>query len=267
MVDPIRTVDTAGWSDSKERFSKRAEGYLKYRAGYSPVLLDFLKIECGLTPQCVIADVGSGTGLLAELFLRNGNRVYGIEPNREMREIAERSLKNHPSFQSLASCAESTSLASGSVDFVTVGRAFHWFDCHKALAEFVRIVKPQGWVVVVWLKRKTSTPLLADYEDLLLAYAPEHKRKGTVQRVVERQLLAEGFKDKLIDCQWSFDYEHLKGHTLSLSVSPDIGHPDYSPLLDELEALFQKYQEDGRLTFDYETSIYYAQPQSCFRIR
>jgi len=121
-------VDTTTWTNPTERFSKRSEGYLKYRAGYSPILLDFLKGKCRLTPECVIADVGLGTGLLAELLLRNGNKVYGIEPNREMREAAERVLGSYPGFESLAAQAESTTLSSNSVDLVTVGRALHWFD-------------------------------------------------------------------------------------------------------------------------------------------
>jgi ubiquinone/menaquinone biosynthesis C-methylase UbiE len=254
-------VDTTIWTNSTERFSKRSEGYLRYRAGYSTVLLDFLKMECGLTPQCVVADVGSGTGLLAELFLQNGNRVYGIEPNREMREAAEHVLGSYPGFHSLATRAESTSLASGSVEFVTVGRALHWFDYRKALSEFSRIVKLQGWVVVVWLKRKTSTPLLAEYEELLLTYASEHRGKKRIQCEMEAQLSAEGFKNRILDCQWIFDFDHLKGHTFSLSVSPDIGHPNYAPLLDGLEALFEKYHVNERLAFDYETSIYYGQPE------
>ena len=254
-------MDTAIWTDSTERFSKRSEGYLKYRAGYSPALLDFLKMGCGLTRQCVVADVGSGTGLLAELLLRNGNKVYGIEPNREMREAAERVLRCYPGFESLAARAESTTLASSSVDLVTVGRALHWFDYHKALSEFARIVKPQGWVVIVWLKTKTSTPMLAEYEELLLAYASEHRGKKRIQREMESRLLAEGFKNKTVDCQWTFNFDQLKGHTLSLSVSPDVGHPNHAPLINGIKALFQKYQVDDRLAFDYETRIYYGQQQ------
>ena len=254
-------MDTTTWTNPTVRFSKRSEAYLKYRAGYSPILVDFLRKECGLTPQCVVADVGSGTGLLAELLLRNGNKVYGIEPNREMREAAERVLGSYQAFESLAAQAESTTLANHSVDFVTVGRALHWFDYHKALSEFARIVKPQGWVVVVWLKRKTSTPMLAHYEKLLLAHASEHRGKKSIQREMENQLLAEGFRNMIVDCQWTFNLDQLKGHTFSLSVSPDVGHPNYAPLIHGLEALFDKYHADDRLVFDYETSIYYGQPQ------
>lgn len=252
-------VDTV-WTDSTERFSRRSEAYLKYRAGYPPELLGFLQKECGLTPECVVADVGSGTGLLADLFLQNGNRVYGIEPNREMRESAEIALGNYSGFESLPTRAESTSLASGSVDFVTVGRALHWFDYRKSLLEFSRILKTQGWIVVVWLKRKLSTPLLAEYEELLLAYASEHKQKKSVQREMESQLLAGGYRNRVLDGRWVFDLDHFKGHTLSFSVAPDAGHSNYRPFIEGLERLFRKYQAGAQLTMDYETTVYYGQP-------
>jgi 16S rRNA A1518/A1519 N6-dimethyltransferase RsmA/KsgA/DIM1 with predicted DNA glycosylase/AP lyase activity len=39
-----------------------------------------------------IADVGSGTGILTRLLLEEKLRVFGIEPNDEMRAAAERHL-------------------------------------------------------------------------------------------------------------------------------------------------------------------------------
>ena len=60
---------------STERFTTRVENYVKFRPGYPPAVLDLLKTECGLTPASVIADIGSGTGILTRMFLENGNRV------------------------------------------------------------------------------------------------------------------------------------------------------------------------------------------------
>ena len=115
-------------TDSTRRFSSRVENYIKYRPGYPPAIINLLEGECGLTSRSVVADVGSGTGILAELFLRHGNRVYGVEPNREMRAAGERLLRNYPNFVSIAGTAETTTLDEQSVDFVTAGQAFHWFD-------------------------------------------------------------------------------------------------------------------------------------------
>ena len=202
-------------NDATQRFSGKVDDYIKYRPGYSPALIDFLSTECRLTPSCIIADVGSGTGLMTELFLKNGNVVYGIEPNREMREAAESLLKGYSKFRSVEASAESTTLNSSSVDFVTVGRALHWFDFQKALLEFSRILKPQGWVVIVWLKRKSSSTFLLEYDDLLTRYAKEHKQKKERQHAMEGLLKAAAFNRKALEDKWVFDFENLKGLTLS----------------------------------------------------
>ena len=112
-------------TDPTRRFSSRVENYIKYRPGYPPAVFRLLESECGLTADSVVADVGSGTGLLSELFLGNGYRVYGIEPNREMREAGERLLSSYTNFKSVGGRAEETTLDDGSVDFVTAGQAFH----------------------------------------------------------------------------------------------------------------------------------------------
>src|SRR5688572_11145173 len=155
--------------DSATRFSNRVDDYIKYRPGYPGAIVDFLTAACGLTPAAVIADVGSGTGILSELFLKQGNRVFGVEPNQEMREAAERILAGYPSFTSVAGSAEATSLPAQSVDYITAAQAFHWFERERARAEFERILKPGGWVLLLWNERRTdTTAFLRDYEELLL---------------------------------------------------------------------------------------------------
>jgi ubiquinone/menaquinone biosynthesis C-methylase UbiE len=130
--------------DPTQRFSSRVELYVKYRPHYPAAVLDILTSECALSPVSVVADAGSGTGILTELFLRNGNSVFGVEPNREMREAGETLLKSYSQFTSIAGRAEATTLADHSVDFVVAGQAFHWFDCQKARREFARILKTEG---------------------------------------------------------------------------------------------------------------------------
>ena len=247
-------------NDAARRFSGKVDDYIKYRPGYSPALIDFLSVECRLTPDCIIADVGSGTGLLTGLFLKNGNVVYGIEPNGEMREAAECLLKDYSLFRSVEASAESTTLHSSSVDFVLVGRALHWFDYEKALMEFSRILKPRGWVVIVWLKRKTASAFPVKYDELLTTYAKGHKEKMKRQRVMEGLLTAAAFKRKALEDEWIFDFENLKGLTLSFSVSPRVGDPNYAPMLEALHSLFERYQVDGKVTLNYETLIYYGRP-------
>src|SRR6516162_3929547 len=82
-------------TDPTRRFSSRVEDYVKYRPGYPEAVLEILKAHCGLAPAWVVADIGSGTGLLTELFLRHGNPVLAVEPNPEMRAAGERRLAHY----------------------------------------------------------------------------------------------------------------------------------------------------------------------------
>ena len=134
-------------SNATSRFSDRVENYVLYRPGYPPEALQALRDECGLTPNHVIADIASGTGIWTRMLLQNGNKVFGVEPNPEMRKAGERLLAAFPNFTSVAGTAEATTLADQSVDFVTAAQAAHWFDRKRSRREFVRILKPGGWLV------------------------------------------------------------------------------------------------------------------------
>jgi ubiquinone/menaquinone biosynthesis C-methylase UbiE len=130
-------------TDPTQRITNRVDHYVRYRPSYPRDVLDLLEAECELTSASVVADVGSGTGILSELFLENGDNVLGIEPSREMREAGERRLGRHPRFTSVPGTAEATTLDDASVDFVTAGQAFHWFEPERARTEFSRILKPE----------------------------------------------------------------------------------------------------------------------------
>lgn len=145
--------------DPKQRFSSRVENYEKYRPSYPAAVIDTLRGECGLSSRSTIADIGSGTGLFSRLFLDFGCRVFGVEPNPDMRAAGERVLSAYPRFTSLDGSAEATGLAVGSVDFAAAGQAFHWFDPPRARDEFARILRPGGWVVLAWNERRLDLPL------------------------------------------------------------------------------------------------------------
>jgi len=164
------------FTDAKQRFSSRVADYVRYRPGYPFELITLLRAECGLRPGHVIADLGSGTGFLSELFLKNGNRVYGVEPNEAMRQAGEEYLASHDGFVSLNGSAEATTLDNSSVDFITAGQAFHWFEADAARREFRRILKPTGWIVVLWNERQMDTPFASAYEDLLVKYGTDYTR-------------------------------------------------------------------------------------------
>jgi len=245
--------------DPTQRFSNRVENYLRYRPRYPGEVLELLKIDCGLRPESTIADVGSGTGLLSELFLGNGNEVFGIEPNREMREAGERWLRSFARFNSVAGTAEATALPNQSIDFVVAGQAFHWFGQNLCRNEFTRILRPGGWVVLLWNDRRTNTtPFLAAYEKLLLAYGTDylqvnHKR---IDAAVLRDFFRAEPVTRVFPNHQPFDFESLKGRLLSSSYVPEAGQPRYAEMLEALKDLFDEHQKEGRVTFDYDTLVY-----------
>lgn len=247
--------------DPTKRFSSRAENYARYRPGYPAEVLELLKDRCGLDDASVIADVGSGTGNLARLFLENGNKVFGIEPNDEMRRAGERLLDGSTSFESVAGTAEETTLGEDSVDFVTVGQAFHWFDVGAARREFGRVLKPGGWVALIWNARRKDTPFLADYERLLETYATDLetvKKDRADKKVLGSFFGPGGYEMRLFQHHQTFDREGLRGRLLSSSFTPEEDHPNYRPMLEELEQIFRAHEEGGTVAFEYEARVYYG---------
>jgi SAM-dependent methyltransferase len=244
-------------TDATRRFSSRVENYVKYRPGYPREVIRLLASECALTPGSLIADVGSGTGILSELFLQHGNTVYGVEPNQEMRAAAERLLKDYATFHSIDGRAEATTLAKDSIDFVTAGQAFHWFDQSKARKEFVRVLRPEGWVVLIWNERRLDpTPFLRTYEELLLKYGTDYDRvrhEDVSGFFAPRGFLVATFANFQI-----FDFEGLQGRAFSASYTPEPSHSNYRPMVEELIKIFQRHQKDGKVTIEYDTNIYYG---------
>lgn len=248
--------------DPTKRFSSRVENYIKYRPGYPPAVLDLLREQCGLTPASVVADVGSGTGILSELFLRNGNRVFAVEPNPEMRAAGERLLRDYPNFTSVDGTAEATTLPDRSVDFVTAGQAFHWFDPRRARAEFARILRPGGWVALIWNDRRIdSSPFLQAYEQLLRRYSLDYRtvdHKHIDAAVLRPFFGPAGYTLAAFANRQDFDYAGLAGRLMSSSYAPEAGHPNHRPMLEHLRAIFDAHQVDGAVAFEYETQVYYG---------
>ena len=162
---------------STTRFSNRVANYIKYRPSYPDEVFALLRSQCDLNESSQIADIGSGTGILTNLLLEQGYYVKALEPNVDMRKAAEESLNEYEQFQSISAAAEETTLETHSIDLIVAGQAFHWFDPDKSKAEFKRILKPNGWVVLIWNERQVdTTPFLVQYESLLLKHATDYER-------------------------------------------------------------------------------------------
>ena len=247
--------------DPTKRFSNRVANYVKYRPRYPREIIPLLNKECGLTPDSLIADIGSGTGFLSELFLSNGNRVLGVEPNAEMRAAGEQLLAQYSNFTSVEATAEETSLPDNSVDFVTAGQAFHWFDRTKARAEFARILKPDGWVVIIWNGYDPErTPLLKGYHEVLLRYGTDYRdvRREIEDTQIHKLFPSSGYEVARFSFQQVFDFESFKGRTLSASYVPQAGELNYEPMLDQLREVFESNQTSGKVVFDYDSEVYYG---------
>lgn len=248
-----------------ERFSDRVEDYVKYRPSYPAAALDVLVRACGLGPAATVADVGAGTGIFSQLLLQSGARVYAVEPNAPMRAAAERLLAAQAGFISIAGGAEATGLPAASIDLITAAQAFHWFDRTAARAEFQRILRPAGWVALLWNEREVkATPFLQRYEQLLQDYAPEY---GIVDhRNITPADVAEFFQPGEVRSasfcyRQRFDYAGLQGRLLSSSYAPPPGHPNHQPMLQQLRALFERHQEGGHVEWLYQTRLFYGRLQ------
>jgi len=246
-------------SNATSRFSDRVENYILYRPGYPPECLRVLQEECGLRPSHVVADIASGTGIWSRILLQHGNRVYGVEPNAEMRQAGERLLAAFPGFTSVSGRAEATTLPDNSVDFLTAAQAAHWFDRQKARQEFFRILKPHGWLILLWNERITdSTPFLRDYERLLLDFATDYAdvRHERTTDAVNEFYDPVPYQERVFPMQQEFDYAGLEGRLLSSSYAPPPGHPKHAPMLEQLRRIFDQHAIGGRVTFAYKTRLY-----------
>jgi SAM-dependent methyltransferase len=243
------------------RFSDRVENYVRYRPGYPPEVLDLLRTECGLQASHLVADIASGTGVFTRPLLENGNSVFAVEPNTEMREAGVHELESYPRLVSVAGTAEETTLRSASVDFVSAAQAAHWFDLPRARAEFVRILRPEGWCVLIWNERRTATtPFLRDYEQLLLTYGTDYKevRHERTTALIHKFFAPKLCQERVFSLCQQFDYEGTAGRLLSSSYVPLEGHPTHAPMMRELERIFRAHALDDKVGFEYDTRVYYG---------
>jgi ubiquinone/menaquinone biosynthesis C-methylase UbiE len=249
--------------EATQRFSTRVENYIRYRPHYPPAIINLLRDQCGLSKDSVVADIGSGTGILSELFLENGNPIYAVEPNLEMRQAGERLLGHDSRFVSVSGTAEQTNLEPHSINFIVAGQAFHWFNLVLTRKEFSRILAPGGWVALIWNDRRTdSSSFLRGYETLLKEFATDYDQVN--HKRIDPDALADFFNQapskQSFPNQQLFDLQSLKGRLLSSSYAPEPGNPRHEPMLHELERLYNAEQQNGKVAIQYDTCVFYAQP-------
>lgn len=245
-----------------ERFSNRVENYVKYRPTYPAQVLELFRDRMNLQNDSIIADIGSGTGISAKLFLENGNTVYGVEPNAAMREAAENFLQDFPQFKSIEGTAENTNLENESVDLVIAAQAFHWFDRAKTRNEFKRILRDKGFIALMWNERQLdSTPFLRDYERLLIKFGTDYEtvRHENITKETLQDFFQTDFEQKTFFNVQAVDFEGLKGRMLSSSYIPTAENSRFAEMLENLESLFAQHNENDKIEILYDTNIFYGQ--------
>jgi len=251
-------VDKPHEHDPRLRFSNRVQDYLRHRPGYPPELIAWLTDKIDLRPSWIVADVGSGTGMLAREFCRNGNLVYGVEPNAAMRTAAEELFEREPHFVSVDGSAEATTLPDGSVDLVTAAQAFHWFEPEATRREWQRILCPGGRALVVFNSRRVETsPFMRAYDAFLVANAVDY------QGVDHRRVLGDNLRAFLDDMHdWRFEFtramtfEDVRGLSMSSSYVPAPEHPGHAAFMQGLEQLVDEHAKDGTVEMLYQTEAY-----------
>jgi ubiquinone/menaquinone biosynthesis C-methylase UbiE len=242
------------------RFTGLAGRYAQFRPTYPDLALDFVVSYCRLGPDSLIVDVGSGTGISTRQFASRHIRVIGIEPNADMRAKAENenmpSEWTRPTYQE--GRAEATGLPAKSTDAVVVAQAFHWFEAEAALLEFHRILKPQGWVALIWNERDERDPCTAAYGSVIRsgpgASILEAKR-GQAGYALLSSFLFEQTQRVVFTHKQELDAEGLIGRAFSASYAPR------EPVLvkdfeERLQACFAQYQRGGNVALHYETAVF-----------
>src|SRR5215469_8368685 len=219
---------------SSERFLGRVEAYAKYRPSYPAAAIDLLEARCGLRRGADAVDLGSGTGILSALLVKRGARVFGIEPNQEMRYFSDLAIRGE--FYSDSGTAEHTQMPDRFFDLMVSGQAFHWFDPQRTRVEALRILKPGAWAALLWNERpKGLLPFLEDYEALLRRYAKEYDEVARLRAQEE-------------------------GGRVFFGHAPMPDRPEHAPLMAGLRDVFDCHQRDGKVVFPYQTLVYFGQP-------
>jgi ubiquinone/menaquinone biosynthesis C-methylase UbiE len=246
--------------DSTKRFSDRVNDYVQFRPGYPQEAIELLKNKFSLSSSSIIADIGSGTGISAEMFLRENCTVFGVEPNDEMRAAAEKVLSQYKKFHSVKGTSDKTNLQNQSVDFVVAAQAFHWFEPISTKKEFKRILKDQGYIVIIFNDRKITGSAFAEgYENLMNEFGSDYKqvKHQNVSEKRHREFLGDYQQFNFENFQ-EFDFNGLLGRITSSSYAPNKDHPRFNEMKAAFKNLFEQTQTMGKVKMDYITQVFCA---------
>lgn len=232
------------------RYEELVNSYVKYLPSYPPEYINYLKNQGRLPKDAVVTDIGSGVGILAELISPHVKTVLAVEPDEKMRWAAAAHQYDTENITIINGSAEDTGLESNTVDLITVGQAFHYFDITSAHTEFQRILKPGGKVALAWHIRRTDYPFGREYEALLKTYCPGYLGTGgqsTATSVYHRFFKNGNFEYLLFKNHRLIDRETFIGYSLSMPFTPVREDENFTCFIDQLSDIFKKYSENGKL--------------------
>jgi SAM-dependent methyltransferase len=248
--------------DTKAVYSSKAEKYARYRWNYAPPAIQAVFDIACITRASSVADIGAGTGILTRAFAGQAGRAWAVEPNPEMRRLAERALQPHAACRVIDGSAEATTLPDHSVDVITVAQAIHWFDPEPTRAEFLRILKPGGWLAV--LRNYGADEKLGKATEGLLA--PENGVDFShVARLPDKKSVSfyyghEAFQTMTFPFSYRQNWEEFIGSLLTASYVPDEDHPLYKAFESAARRVFEDFSTDGWLEARGDTEVCIGQP-------
>ncbi len=239
-----------------ELFNNKTKEYAIGRPSYPTDVLKVMR-DLGISEQSSIADIGAGTGLLTNLLGELGCNVLAIEPNEYMLKECRRYCSKNNNIEFIHAPAEDTTLNDNSVDIITIAQAFHWFDKQICKIEFQRILKRNGYVIILFNEMQLDSQLAQEYTGVLHKYKVK-TTAGISEFDPDKEKL--NFFEKDFDMHF-YDYYHTlteKGFVdgaLSLSYTPSKVDSSYEDFIAELSHLFSKYQHNDTVTFHYKTEV------------
>jgi len=241
-----------------DRFTGRAGDYDRYRPNYPIGIITYLQGKIRFGRDWVVADIGSGTGILSELLLKNGNKVFCVEPNKDMRKVAEKNLAKYgPLFVSVDGRAEATTLEPDSVDLIVAGQALHWFDLRGARSEFRRILRKNGRVAIIYNHRKKGGRLEMAYDGLVERHRRSRPPTPDANDAYVSRFLGVRRHDKIVLPNFQIlDLDGILGRLASASYMPGRGTKRWSTVEKDARKLVERYGRNGVVKLRYDTTVY-----------
>ncbi|HAE58271.1 MAG TPA: hypothetical protein DCG54_01870 [Anaerolineae bacterium] len=239
-------------------YDTKAEKYAKYRWDYAAQAIAALFDTADVSLQTVVADLGAGTGILTRHFVGKTKLVYALEPEDEMRGVLERVFSGNRFCQIINGSAEHSGLAAHSVDLISVGQAIHWFEPEAARKEFLRILKPAGWLAL--LRNYGTDPV---YEKAVGQLFEKFSKPEPAARI-SRQPLSfyfgnDSYQKLLFPFEYTLDWEYFLGSLMSSAFMPDENSPNYAEFESRAREVFDILSLNGQLKSTGETELLISQ--------